>query len=157
MNVVNIVNVDPAVASDCGHPPQAAYVLRDRGHRTTTFSPEVNKTVNIDVSELTGVRYKMLDDLADGIFCAYLANYFWYWGEERCWVVGDTTDGYVALPRCGLPNCQLTQDAADRSPQLRDGDRRPGSHLIGWIERCESNLFKGILTRFRCLHAIHRR
>jgi len=74
VNVVNIVNVDPAVASDCGHPPQAAYVLRDRGHPTTTFSPEVNKTVNIDVSELTGVRYKCWTILADGIFCAYLAN-----------------------------------------------------------------------------------
>ena len=61
------------------------------------FSPEVNKALSIDVSELTGVRYKVLDDLVDGIFCAYLAYYFWYWGEERCWVVGDMKDGYVTL------------------------------------------------------------
>jgi len=74
------------------------------------FSPDVNKTLSIDASELTGVRYKVLDDLVDGIFCAYLAYYFWYWGEERGWVIGDTESGYVALPQCNLPNCRLTLD-----------------------------------------------
>lgn len=85
------------------------------------FSPEVNKALSIDVSELTGVRYKVLDDLVDGIFCAYLAHYFWYWGEERCWVVGDMKDGYVTLPRCSLPNRQLNADwtmVRDRFPAL---------------------------------------
>ena len=74
------------------------------------FSPEVSKALSIDVSELTGVRYKILDDLVDGIFCAYLAYYFWYWGDDRRWIIGDMNDGYVALPRCGLPNCQLDED-----------------------------------------------
>lgn len=71
------------------------------------FSPEVSAALSIDVSELTGVRYKVLDDLLDGIFCAYLAYYFWYWGEERRWIIGDMNDGYVALPRCHLRNCPL--------------------------------------------------
>lgn len=71
------------------------------------FSTEVNKALSIDVSELTGVHFKMLDDLADGIFCAYLAYYFWYWGDERSWVGGDLSEGYVALPRCVLPTCTL--------------------------------------------------
>jgi predicted RNase H-like nuclease len=74
------------------------------------FSDGVNKALSVDVSELMGVRYKVLDDLIDGIFCAYLAYYFWYWGEERSWIVGDMIDGYVALPRCKLPNCRLNQD-----------------------------------------------
>lgn len=74
------------------------------------FSPEVSKALSIDVSELTGVRYKILDDLVDGIFCAYLAYYFWHWGNERRWIIGDMNAGYVALPRCGLPNCQLDED-----------------------------------------------
>ena len=74
------------------------------------YSLEVKKSVRIDVSELTGVRYKALDDLLDGIFCAYLAYYFWHWGAERSWVVGDTENGYVVLPRCKLTNCKL--DAA---------------------------------------------
>ncbi len=67
----------------------------------------MGKALSIDVSELTGVRYKILDDPADGLFCAYLAYYFWYWGEERSGIIGDMNDGYVALPRCVLYNCQL--------------------------------------------------
>lgn len=71
------------------------------------FSPEINKALTIDVSEFVGVRYKILDDLVDGIFCAYLAYYFWHWGNERRWIIGNMNDGYVALPRCVLPNCQI--------------------------------------------------
>jgi predicted RNase H-like nuclease len=57
-------------------------------------------------------RYKALDDLLDGIFCAYLAYYFWYWGSENCLVIGDLENGYVSLPRCPLPACQLNLEAA---------------------------------------------
>jgi predicted RNase H-like nuclease len=85
---------------------------------TLRLSPEVSKALSIDVSELTGVRYKILDDLVDGIFCAYLAYYFWHWGDERRWIVGDTNDGYVVLPRCNLPNCRL-----DGAKPIRPGVR----------------------------------
>ncbi len=63
----------------------------------------------------TGTRYKILDDLLDGIFCAYLAYYFWYWGHEGCRVVGDMETGYVTLPRCQLRDCPLTAKP-DREP-----------------------------------------
>jgi hypothetical protein len=53
--------------------------------------------------------------LADGIFCAYLAYYFWYWGNERSGIIGDMNDGYVALPRCELYNCQLYERPADKA------------------------------------------
>jgi predicted RNase H-like nuclease len=79
------------------------------------FSAEVSKALSIDASELTGVRYKILDDLVDGIFCAYLAYYFWHWGNERRWIIGDMDDGYVAPPRCELSNCQLNEYLASRS------------------------------------------
>jgi predicted RNase H-like nuclease len=74
------------------------------------FSIEVKNLLNVDSEGLTGVRYKILDDLLDGIFCAYLAYYFWHWGEERRWVVGDSDTGYVALPRCPLQNCELNRN-----------------------------------------------
>lgn len=54
-------------------------------------------------------RCKALDDLPDGIFCSYLAYYFWYWGADRSWVVGDMDTGYVALPRCQLPHCPVSR------------------------------------------------
>lgn len=71
------------------------------------FSPEMKKALSVDVEDYSGARYKTLDDLLDGIFCAYLAYYFWYWGEEGCWVVGDTERGYVTLPQCLFPRCLL--------------------------------------------------
>jgi predicted RNase H-like nuclease len=71
------------------------------------FSAEVKKAITAEVEDYTGTRYKTLDDLLDGIFCAYLAYYFWHWGEEECWVVGDMESGYVTLPRCQIPNCPL--------------------------------------------------
>lgn len=40
------------------------------------FSQEVKSLLNVDSEGLTGVRYKILDDLLDGVFCAYLAYYF---------------------------------------------------------------------------------
>jgi predicted RNase H-like nuclease len=74
------------------------------------FSDSVIKALSVDVSALTGVRYKVLDDLVDGIFCAYLAYSFWYQGEEGQGVVGDPDAGYVVLPRCKLPHCGLNPD-----------------------------------------------
>jgi predicted RNase H-like nuclease len=79
------------------------------------FSKEAKSLLNVDSQGLTGVRYKILDDLLDRIFCAYLAYYFWFWGSERCWMVGDMNTGYVALPRCTLPGCELTD-----GPNVRD-------------------------------------
>jgi len=55
-----------------------------------------------------------LHDLLDGIFCAYPAYYFWYWGEEGCRVVGDMSTGYVTLPHCRLEHCKI--EAKTRPP-----------------------------------------
>ncbi len=67
----------------------------------------MKKAITTEVEDYTGTSYKTLDDLLDGIFCAYLAYFFWHWGDEGCWVVGDTASGYVTLPRCQLRNCPL--------------------------------------------------
>ena len=83
----------------------------ESGESALKFSPEVRKQIGIDITEFKGRRYKQFDDLLDGIFCAYLAYYFWYWGEDGCWVVGDLETGYVTLPRCRLSNCPLHANA----------------------------------------------
>ena len=71
------------------------------------FSAEVRKQIGIDVAEFKGAQYKQFDDLLDGIFCAYLAYYFWHWGSDRTWVIGDLETGSVTVPKCHLPNCPL--------------------------------------------------
>jgi predicted RNase H-like nuclease len=70
----------------------------------------VRKQIGIDITDIRGVRYKQFNDLLDGIFCAYLAYYYWYWGGDGCWVVGDISTGYVTLPRCRLKNCEIAAE-----------------------------------------------
>lgn len=71
------------------------------------FSDNVRKQIGIDITGYRGVGYKEFDDLLDGILCAYLAYYYWYWGEAGSWVIGDLKTGYVTLPKCRLKNCAL--------------------------------------------------
>jgi predicted RNase H-like nuclease len=87
-------------------------VLRslERREPALKFSDDVRRKVGIDITEYLGVAYKPFDDLLDGIFCVYLAYYYWYWGEEGCWVVGDLSTGYVTLPRCRLKNCEIATE-----------------------------------------------
>ena len=77
------------------------------GNPAVKFAPEVNHQIGIEIIQYTGSKYKQFDDLLDGIFCAYLAYYFWYWGSDRSWVIGDLETGCVTLPTCDLPNCPL--------------------------------------------------
>jgi len=41
----------------------------------------------------------MHEDTLDAVFCAYLAYYFWYWGEQRNEVFGAVDKGYIINPR----------------------------------------------------------
>ena len=46
----------------------------------------------------TGKALKELEDKLDSIVCAYVAAYWWYWGEERNGVLGDRESGYIVVP-----------------------------------------------------------
>jgi predicted RNase H-like nuclease len=85
--------------------------LRSLGCRKPrmTFSPEVSSQIGIDIAGFEGAAYKQWDDLLDGVFCAYLAYYFYQHGEEGCWVMGDSETGSVTIPKCQMANCPLMQ------------------------------------------------
>lgn len=72
-----------------------------------SFSRDVQRAINVDITAHTGGDYKYFDDLLDGIFCAYLAYYFLHFGSGKYSVVGDMNTGYVALPQCRLAGCPL--------------------------------------------------
>ena len=74
---------------------------------TLSFAPDVKSTIGIDITQYKGARYKPFDDLLDGVLCSYLAHYFWYWGREGSWVLGDMKTGYIVLPRCQVQKCLL--------------------------------------------------
>jgi predicted RNase H-like nuclease len=46
----------------------------------------------------TGATLKEAEDKLDSLICAYVAAYWWYWGEQRNIVLGDRTTGYIVIP-----------------------------------------------------------
>lgn len=46
-----------------------------------------------------GQGLKELEDRLDAVFCAFLAWYFWRWGEEKNEVFGNLETGYIVVPR----------------------------------------------------------
>ena len=50
-------------------------------------------------SELQGAALKRYEDLLDALMCAYVAAYYWRWGNgDRCMVIGDKANGYIVSP-----------------------------------------------------------
>lgn len=47
----------------------------------------------------TGAALKATEDKLDSLICAYVAAYWWYWGEQRNLVLGDRTTGYIVIPQ----------------------------------------------------------
>ncbi|AVH69349.1 DUF429 domain-containing protein [Nostoc sp. 'Lobaria pulmonaria (5183) cyanobiont'] len=47
----------------------------------------------------TGLTLKAVEDKLDSLICAYVAAYWWYWGEQRNLVLGDRTTGYIVIPQ----------------------------------------------------------
>lgn len=50
------------------------------------------------LERFTGATLKALEDKLDSLICAYIAAYWWYWGIERNWVLGDASTGYIIVP-----------------------------------------------------------
>ncbi len=45
-----------------------------------------------------GKDLKALEDQLDSLICAYVAAHWWFWGQDRNWVLGDRTQGYIVVP-----------------------------------------------------------
>ncbi len=50
---------------------------------------------------LNGKELKHQEDQWDSLICAYIGAYWWYWGRERNWVLGDESTGYIVVPTLG--------------------------------------------------------
>ena len=47
----------------------------------------------------TGKELKTIEDKLDSLLCAYIAAYWWYWGEAKNMVLGDLDNGYIIIPQ----------------------------------------------------------
>lgn len=50
----------------------------------------------------TGAALKEVEDKLDSVICAYVAAYWWFWGEQRNLVLGDRITGYIVIPKSVL-------------------------------------------------------
>jgi predicted RNase H-like nuclease len=51
-----------------------------------------------NVGELKGKSLKQYEDILDAFLCAYLALFYWRWGEEKNEMIGDLKSGYIINP-----------------------------------------------------------
>jgi predicted RNase H-like nuclease len=61
-----------------------------RGDQSLTFETQLNFEV------LSGINLKAIEDQMDALLCAYMGAYWWYWGLEKNWVLGDPASGYAS-------------------------------------------------------------
>ena len=54
--------------------------------------PDIPDTVSLKTLKAT-------EDSLDSLICAYVAAYWWYWGEAKNLVLGDETTGYIIVPK----------------------------------------------------------
>lgn len=67
-----------------------------------TFEPALSvKKLSLSEIPYTGTELKAAEDKLDSLICAYVAAYWWYWGEQRNLVLGDRTTGYIVIPKSG--------------------------------------------------------
>jgi predicted RNase H-like nuclease len=65
-------------------------------------APPANLTDFIEeYHTFTGKRLKNFEDRLDAIFCAYIALYYWWWGDKKCHIFGDMEKGYIVTPYPG--------------------------------------------------------
>ena len=58
------------------------------------FRDDLAATVNL----LVAVTERRTRDEIDAYVCAYVALYYWWWGTDRCAVMGDAATGAVVTP-----------------------------------------------------------
>ena len=61
-------------------------------------SPLAKTVITAELSHYSGQELKTLEDQLDSLICAYVGAYWWYWGDQRNWVLGDEQEGYIVVP-----------------------------------------------------------
>ena len=49
-------------------------------------------------NRIKGKELKAIEDKLDSLLCAYIAAYWWYWGELKNTVLGNIERGYIVIP-----------------------------------------------------------
>jgi cytidine deaminase len=100
----------------------------------------LSELLTAELNQLSGRRIKDYEDKLDGLFCAYLAYYFWYWGWERNEVFGDLKSGYILNPK-------LHSDDGEVSTLGGSGVSPSGSRSAIADSRSALHDYSGLITQ----------
>ncbi|MGK7951055.1 MAG: DUF429 domain-containing protein [Xenococcaceae cyanobacterium] len=103
---INLFNLDRILKYKKGKISDRATELTKLRNYLLTVLPSLTPTLPrnslsimpIIPSKIRGKELKSIEDKLDSLICAYTAAYWWYWGKERNWVLGDINTGYIIVP-----------------------------------------------------------
>ena len=107
--MVNLFNLDRILKYKKGNLAQRKAELKKLQHyiyqQLTTLTPALSLAshsaetlITADITCYSGKEMKTLEDQLDSLICAYIGAYWWYWGNQRNWVLGDHQQGYIVVP-----------------------------------------------------------
>ncbi|NET08707.1 MAG: DUF429 domain-containing protein [Merismopedia sp. SIO2A8] len=63
-----------------------------------SFAPSIELSTLLPDIPHKGREMKIVEDQLDSLICAYTAAHWWYWGNQKNWVLGDRSNGYIVVP-----------------------------------------------------------
>ena len=105
--IVNLFNLERILKYKKGKLAEKKAELQKLFYYITTVLPKLEPRLNLESivtfpiisNPITGKKLKAVEDKLDSLICAYVAAYWWYWGETKNLVLGDETTGYIVVPK----------------------------------------------------------
>ena len=105
--IVNLFNLERILKYKKGKLAEKKAELQKLSDYITHNLPQLQPTLNLESvvtlppipDKTTNKELKAIEDKLDSLICAYVAAYWWYWGEAKNLVLGDETTGYIVVPK----------------------------------------------------------
>jgi predicted RNase H-like nuclease len=96
---VNLFDLSRIVKYKRGRRAQKATELRRLRKLMISRFPLMNPRLQLDLPPIPQVgNLKPVEDQIDAVLCAYVAAYWWSWGNERNRRYGTSDEGYIVVP-----------------------------------------------------------
>ena len=104
---VNLFNLARILKYKKGKLAEKKSELQKLLNYVTNILPKLEPALNLNSiitlpaipEKITTKQLKAIEDQLDSLLCAYIAAYWWYWGESKNLVLGDETTGYIVIPQ----------------------------------------------------------
>ena len=105
--IVNLFSLDRILKYKKGKLADKKAELQKLSDYITSILPKLQPSLNLESAvslpliphRATTKELKAVEDKLDSLICAYVAAYWWYWGEARNLVLGNENTGYIIVPK----------------------------------------------------------